>query len=1300
MASRELSTLLTILKGMKRQSAFIDQIEFDRTLVKFQKLFALQDHIEKEIARGEKSASRVMSENSEKMNAIVSDITRSVSSSDDLIKKYGLTDREAKDLWMEIERVRKSVKGLGDDLDSVDRKAERWAKRWKEIATNLPFILGKQVLDQNKAFEEWRNMQHKSALEVNADITRLTAAGAAVGQSYDEVAQSVNALRKSGITDITNDLVENTGKLSIAMNVDAATAAGYLAKKMQMLGMSSSEAMKTMDGLVDAQTKFGLSSQEAMGIFEDLGPLMMTVYQKGSRANMQFEGKVAEVVGTMKKLGINSKYAVDSLKKALMPAEDDMSGLAIQAGLTGRSIEELMTMAQEQPEKYAEVQAELADQIVRQAGNNPFAMRKMAQAYGVELEYVMKANQQSVKAAGGLAKTMRDTRIATEKEKKEDMTVNKAWTKSLDDFGKGWEALKKQFMSAWLTAIRPVVGNILGALGVVMRVVGQLFGFVLKSGTAQKILAVIGGGIALAGTLFVLIKTIAGIKGAFAQFSAAVTSLRGGGLGPKGPGLVGKAYGLASGGVSGGAGAANVAATAGMIGGGAAAVHGTVKIHSLKGEIAKIKADASLSDKQKEERIKELEEEIKGARREQIYGAAIAAGSAIVRYRGVIGRGLEKVPAKGKLGVAIHGLGRWMAKSAGTATEPANVLSDILKKGTPVVIVGVKGQALEAMSGMFGGGSSATSGLAGAASAVSGKGGKWGKYLKIGAGIATVAGTLYAAKQSMEGEEGEGEPTEQLSEEYGVSPEMIEKAKKTEKPSAADAKKMTGILSTLGVSATAPWIAENFGKFMKKDGFPKMFDEVKGKFSDQTKDLKDKVKAEAEAAVAPNAKETAEKISSSMSQMAATNPEMYAAREAQITRMAGGNKMVERQLRKAMEASPAVPSVAGGGVAASGVSSPSMDSAREAAINKVTGGNKFVEKQLREAMGVPAPGASPAGVTPTPEATVPSSSPKAAPAVETVPYKAGGEPSVSEGKTYSTSGVGWLTSKPDVNIGQVHPQLIARVNAAAQEIGKKITLNEGFRTKERQRGLYNRWAEGRAKGLSDKQMGIYMPVNPDDPKKGWGSWGHSASPSLSVDMSSAVANELESKGLFTKFGLKRPYPKDPPHVEMIEGHRLGDSFKNLVADSSAAAPAGTPVAKGPGAGDGGFILDSLSKGVPAQSSDSSKAKQFLTSPLPSARDAAAIANIRPDVASVLMGQMARGMGKGIVGDNPKMDSSIVALISVARAQLNVQEQIYDLLARKLGGPALKRDIKTLGHEKSSANLSGGAMYRASARMAG
>jgi GH24 family phage-related lysozyme (muramidase) len=431
-----------------------------------------------------------------------------------------------KTMLKSIQEQRDAIKGTTTSVGALEKASQSFSTSVGKGITSATKAMWGSVLKQNEAFEEWRNMQHKSALEVNDAIGTLSMAGAKVGMSYTAVGQAAGALRKSGITDITGATIEMTGKISRTMGVEAPKAAEYLAKKMNMLGLSEKQVGKTMDRIIRAQGALGVTGAEAMEAFDKFGPLMMATYSRGEEAGGKFEAGIVQVIGTFKKLGISSESVMDSIKGAIMPTQDDLTQLAMTAGLTGTSIDELMEMAVSNPPKYAEMMARQADTVVRMANGNRMVEMQIAQALGVPKEFMLKADQALREGTSSEAKVAAENKKAAEQIKKQ-APFDAAFEKQLSNFTDGVGALKEMLNNAWVTSLRPVIGTTLAALGKFMSTVMPVIGKFIGSSVGKTILAGLGTLVAIGGTIVSIVFMWSMFHKGVAAFVSAVRQLAG-----------------------------------------------------------------------------------------------------------------------------------------------------------------------------------------------------------------------------------------------------------------------------------------------------------------------------------------------------------------------------------------------------------------------------------------------------------------------------------------------------------------------------------------------------------------------------------------------------------------------------------------------------------------------------------------------------------------------------------------------------------------------------------------------------
>ena len=142
-----------------------------------------------------------------------------------------------------------------------------------------------------------------------------------------------------------------------------------------------------------------------------------------------------------------------------------------------------------------------------------------------------------------------------------------------------------------------------------------------------------------------------------------------------------------------------------------------------------------------------------------------------------------------------------------------------------------------------------------------------------------------------------------------------------------------------------------------------------------------------------------------------------------------------------------------------------------------------------------------------------------------------------------------LDNKPEnvkisstANVDKVDKDLLGRFYAAAKEYGKPVTINSAFRDDAKQAEL---WVRANV----FREPGIFMPAKPDKDTtinyKGQtfnvpggrtrSSHGGSSSTANAIDISRADADTMDSMGLFAKYGLNRPFPNDPVHIQKKGG---------------------------------------------------------------------------------------------------------------------------------------------------------------------
>jgi hypothetical protein len=171
---------------------------------------------------------------------------------------------------------------------------------------------------------------------------------------------------------------------------------------------------------------------------------------------------------------------------------------------------------------------------------------------------------------------------------------------------------------------------------------------------------------------------------------------------------------------------------------------------------------------------------------------------------------------------------------------------------------------------------------------------------------------------------------------------------------------------------------------------------------------------------------------------------------------------------------------------------------------------------------------------------------------------AAGAPAGAPGKP----GAG-LGGKP---LSGVSPGLAQALTMAAAEYnqitGKTVDVTSAVRDSAKQAELYQAYVEGRSK---------FPAARPGTSKHERG---------LAVDIAQATADEMDRMGLLSKYGLSRPVPNDPVHLEVsaangavLSGPMSGYKPNLTMHGTEAIVPLNNPVAQsGFGSGDTSGIL--------------------------------------------------------------------------------------------------------------------------------
>jgi hypothetical protein len=110
---------------------------------------------------------------------------------------------------------------------------------------------------------------------------------------------------------------------------------------------------------------------------------------------------------------------------------------------------------------------------------------------------------------------------------------------------------------------------------------------------------------------------------------------------------------------------------------------------------------------------------------------------------------------------------------------------------------------------------------------------------------------------------------------------------------------------------------------------------------------------------------------------------------------------------------------------------------------------------------------------------------------------------------------------------QLQAAIIAASIEYKKQSGSGVIITSGKRSKEEQQALYDTWIAAGGGPNNPNAGGLYIPVDPNG-----NSWPTAHGLGLAVDIDSKIADDLDRRGILSSYGLIRPFPNDPVHVQL------------------------------------------------------------------------------------------------------------------------------------------------------------------------
>ena len=241
------------------------------------------------------------------------------------------------------------------------------------------------------------------------------------------------------------------------------------------------------------------------------------------------------------------------------------------------------------------------------------------------------------------------------------------------------------------------------------------------------------------------------------------------------------------------------------------------------------------------------------------------------------------------------------------------------------------------------------------------------------------------------------------------------------------------------------------------------------------------------------------------------------------------------------------------------------------------------------------PTSAPSSTPPSDATSAPSSTPSSGATVASASAATGG----GGGGPPLSSPPSNVTVGGTADLSKVDQGLLSNFYSAAQQYGKPLTINSGYRSDEKQAELWVRGNILHEPGISipakpeQRQHIKYKGAEYDVPGGGRPSQHGHAGRSIAIDISSGAAADMDKSGVLAQHGLHRPWPgADPVHIQqkgaqVSSGGSSASTPSSAPSSGAAVASASSSTGSGGGGSGGGSSASTPSSGAAVASASSS-----------------------------------------------------------------------------------------------------------------
>ena len=402
-----------------------------------------------------------------------------------------------------LESIRQSMAMQDAALESTQRMAIKTGTAFDKLNGELGVTVG-------------------SAGRVNAVMQTTMDVASQTGLSVKDAADAMNELSKIRAVDNITDMKELgvvSVQMSQALGVSTSEAAQFIKDLKVIGGLSNREVKLAANSFAEVQASIGLSEAEARSATAQIGKMVRQMRAFGTtKTNISVVSReVAKMTAVFEKVGLSANDANDILDKMMDPdrINDNILlwnglGMSAQQGI-GMMMGEGGNMM-----GMTDKMVMLAKKLKSQYGNNVFALKQMAEAYGLSLE---KVQALSSLTADQIAVQRKENALQEQASK-----ARASLQKSMDRIKNSLMIILEKFLTPVLNIITPILSGLADGTE-------TIFGFIGKMGggfkTILNILMAIGGGLAFKWFAGGGVKYLKGIVGSFGALKNVMSGIGG-----------------------------------------------------------------------------------------------------------------------------------------------------------------------------------------------------------------------------------------------------------------------------------------------------------------------------------------------------------------------------------------------------------------------------------------------------------------------------------------------------------------------------------------------------------------------------------------------------------------------------------------------------------------------------------------------------------------------------------------------------------------------------------------------------